>query len=266
MKTLIVPLDRSDRSEAALPVARAMADRTGADVVVVTATPDPPEGDEATYLTEAASSLDPIAARIEVTAAEPSVAKAIVAVAAGSTEPMLCMATHGRGALTQAAIGSTADAVLRLATEPVLLVGPSCDTTDLFRRGRLLVPLDGSVEAERVLPLAVTLAEQLELGVWLLRVVHPYDSGAAREIEELLDRPVQQLRAAGLEPHAEVMFSTSPGTCIAEHAETIDASLILMATHLRHGVARFVLGSATMSTVRAAPCPVVVTRAVVGTS
>lgn len=47
---------------------------------------------------------------------------------------------------------------------------------------------------------------------------------------------------------------------IREHAELVDADLIVMASHGRRGLARFFLGSTTERVLRGAPCPVLIVR------
>jgi nucleotide-binding universal stress UspA family protein len=170
------------------------------------------------------------------------------------------MATHGRGALLTAVLGSTADQVLRITTHPVLLVGPNCVPTELFGASRLVVPLDGSAASEMIVPVAIDIARQLGLAPWLLQVDVPFDEQMAREMDTVFERVASRFRAAALEPRTKLMFATDPGRSIANFAKTIGASMIAMTTHSGTGVRRLVLGSVAMATVRAARCPVLVLR------
>jgi nucleotide-binding universal stress UspA family protein len=45
---------------------------------------------------------------------------------------------------------------------------------------------------------------------------------------------------------------------IVEHAKEVGADAIVMATHGRSGISRWLLGSVTQKVLQAAPCPVVV--------
>jgi nucleotide-binding universal stress UspA family protein len=69
---------------------------------------------------------------------------------------VVVMATHGRGPVLRASLGSVADQVVRKGSAPVLLIRPEEDSPDVeltpappFQR--ILVPLDGSDLAETAL-------------------------------------------------------------------------------------------------------------------
>jgi len=89
---------------------------------------------------------------------------------------LIAMATHGRGGLNRLLYGSVAAATLAAAPVPVLLVRawlPEPPAIAFNPRPRLLVPLDGSVDSERALPLARELAATLGGELILLRAVAP---------------------------------------------------------------------------------------------
>jgi nucleotide-binding universal stress UspA family protein len=58
----------------------------------------------------------------------------------------------------------------------------------------------------------------------------------------------------------EVRVSPSPASTICEYAKEIHADLIIVGTHGRSGVSRFLMGSVAEHVVRLAPCPVLVVR------
>ncbi len=85
---------------------------------------------------------------------------------------LLVLATHGRSGLGRWRYGSVADAVLRHADRPLLLVPATCDRAwPRERSSRLLVTLDGSAFAEEALPPARTMAQLVGGEVVLLRAV-----------------------------------------------------------------------------------------------
>jgi nucleotide-binding universal stress UspA family protein len=259
MKTIIVPLDGHHPSEAAIPVARAIAERADADVALMSATRSTnQQAERVAYVTALADELSPVIARAEVVVTDRPVAEAILAIAHLVPDGVVCMRAHGRGPLGTAVLGSTALEVLEATTEPVILVGPGVTTERFGAVTRLLVPLDGSEEAEAIIPLAVDVARQLSLEPMLLRVIHPLDDEGARHLDTSLDRAVKTFEDAGFHPEVEVVFSSNTPVSIVGYAQTIGASLIAMSTHLRRGLPRAVLGNATMATVHAASCPVIV--------
>jgi nucleotide-binding universal stress UspA family protein len=75
---------------------------------------------------------------------------------------------------------------------------------------------------------------------------------------------LEKLRAIGEEHlpgvkcqfHARGAFFNEVATAITNTAKDLDVDLIIMKTHGRHGLARFIVGSVTEEVVRTAPCMV----------
>src|SRR5262249_52164400 len=87
---------------------------------------------------------------------------------------LIVMTTHGRSGLGRWLYGSVAEAVLARSLVPVLLVRSGMPTSDLSAEGgaqRVLLPLDGSPNAERALPAAANLARAIGAEILLARVV-----------------------------------------------------------------------------------------------
>lgn len=100
------------------------------------------------------------------------------------------------------------------------------------------------------------------------------DSSAARHTCELGATSVQSLeeqRAELLRHVDDTLSARDPGVSVVAHvaveaptlalthlAAALDASLIVVGTHGRHGVARWLLGSVAEAVVRMAECPVLV--------
>jgi len=85
------------------------------------------------------------------------------------------MGTHGRTGIKRWALGSTADKVARSFTCPVLLIRANADVPETIHLENILVPLDGSVQSETVLPYVADLAAKLKVKVNLLHIVEmPY--------------------------------------------------------------------------------------------
>jgi nucleotide-binding universal stress UspA family protein len=150
---------------------------------------------------------------------------------------------------------------------------------------RLLVPLDGSAEAELALPHAVSHARAYGASLLLIRVVpaaaaatpvtvelplegglpalgaltddaaNPDVIGAAIYLEDVAGR----IRAAGVEVEAVVREGAAATTILTE-AESGGADLLLIATEVRAGLARLVLGDVADELLRRAPCPIFYVR------
>jgi nucleotide-binding universal stress UspA family protein len=143
---ILVPLDGSDFSEAALPAARALAGTLaagpGADVRLLRVV-EPAGGglvgqqapafmsDPAAALAAADEYLESLAVAFRSEARAVSVdasagrpAETIAAAARDEAADVIVMATHGRGGLARVVLGSVAFDVLRRVTVPVLFVRP----------------------------------------------------------------------------------------------------------------------------------------------
>lgn len=127
---------------------------------------------------------------------------------------------------------------------------------------RVLVPLDGSPLADRILVQLRRLLAASDREAVLVTVV-PTDGDAAaveREQQDARDR-LAGLRDALVEQGALASIEVLAGDAteqIVAHAQRIGAELVVMATHGRTGLNRFVLGSVAESVIRACPVPVLV--------
>ncbi|HEY5626187.1 MAG TPA: universal stress protein, partial [Dehalococcoidia bacterium] len=165
MKNLLIALDGSQQSEAVLPIALTLARKceyhpvllsvweTGLQERLEGETPELMEltargtKDIEAYLHGLAPRLDEVdlSATVDVRAGHPAVE--IIGAAQDHSAGMIAMCTHGRRAIPGGRRGSVADKVLRSSSVPVLAVGPRAAVPEA-RMKRILVPLDGSADAE----------------------------------------------------------------------------------------------------------------------
>lgn len=135
----------------------------------------------------------------------------------------------------------------------------------------VLVPLDGSKEAERALQYAREIGAQ---NVRALRVeLNPADGGLPMDLptsqaillaehkacESYIDDLTQRLEKEGV-PFTPSLRLGDPARCILEEADEHPTDLIVMTTHGRTGLRRFLLGSVAEKIARHAPCPVLLVR------
>jgi nucleotide-binding universal stress UspA family protein len=136
---------------------------------------------------------------------------------------------------------------------------------------RMLVPLDGSETAETVLPYARTLARTLKIPVDLIKVIEIHTHGAAeknryldmlikdavRNSQEYLNRIAKTFSVASVK--CAVEKTASEEVIIANAA--LDNNLIVMSTHGRSGVKRWLLGSIAEKVLHGASNPILLVRA-----
>jgi nucleotide-binding universal stress UspA family protein len=137
---------------------------------------------------------------------------------------------------------------------------------------RMLIPLDGSETAEKVLPYARALAGSCKIPVELLGVIEisRYASGErARYLDTLIDAAIRRnqeyLKRVAKTFSGDSVESTVEGGAPAETIITKAAenkgTLITMATHGRSGLKRWLLGSVAEKVLRGASNPTLLVRA-----
>ena len=136
---------------------------------------------------------------------------------------------------------------------------------------RLLVPVDGSDAAMLALEEAMTLADQLNASIHSLYAVDP---GRAHGFttEDLVLAALEDEGEAALadvrercQAHGVPVETTiergHPSDAILDYATDNGMDLVVMATHGRRGLDRFLLGSVTEHVIRHATVPVLTVRA-----
>jgi nucleotide-binding universal stress UspA family protein len=86
---------------------------------------------------------------------------------------LLVLGTHGRGGLEKLALGSVAEEVLRLASCPVLTVGPKCPPcrSEVAKFNPIVFATDFDSDCGRAFPVALQLAEDCGAKLVLLHMV-----------------------------------------------------------------------------------------------
>jgi nucleotide-binding universal stress UspA family protein len=193
------------------------------------------------------------------------------------------LASHGRGPVARAWLGSVADRFVRTSSAPVLLVraadeAPEPDLASDLPLTRVLVPVDGSRRSEAALEPATELAGPDGVEYTLLRVVEsPHALGSLwfPHAVELTEEQVESVRDAAqgeadatartladrgyaVEPIVE--FGAPVAAVVLDVAARRTPDLIAISTHGRGGVRRLLLGSVADKVVRGAECPVLVVR------
>lgn len=294
------PLDGSPLAESALPYALALGDAMNVPITLVHAVPLPQlsldyqlrydAAEEATLLARAGDMLEARAQSLRigtrrvatyVAAGDP--AEEIVRYSERSTGRCIAMATHGSGGMLHWAFGSVARKVLTTATVPTLVVRPRAAPerpNEPATIRNIFVPLDGSDLARDALPLVKELAIPLGAAVTLAHIVpiptgmyldasyapmmaQSYlDEALAAEREAAvtdLDATAEILKEAGIVATA-VVQSGSPANMLLDLLAGGRYDLVVMSSHGRTGVKRWVLGSVAERLVEAAHTPVLIVR------
>ena len=295
---ILAPLDGSVTAERALPCARYLAARLKTPVELLAVVDigeiamtigsekasflDTMIGEAVRHLTEylrgiATSFVD---ANVSCSVEKGKPEDVIIERAAADKSILIAMASHGRSGLNRFLLGSVAEKVLRGTANPLLLIRATSENTTAGDASfdSVVVPLDGSDLAERVLPTVVEMAKRFDVGVKLFRAYHiPYSAygdgwAVAEGIDELLttvrdeaedylNKKAEELKKLGV---AKVACITKEGFAadeIIKLGRSSADSLIAMGSHGRSGMKRWVMGSVAEAVVRHSAVPVLVVRA-----
>jgi nucleotide-binding universal stress UspA family protein len=128
---------------------------------------------------------------------------------------------------------------------------------------RILVPLDGSSLAEQAIPVAARLARASAGSLVLCRAVPElggYAAGAdALEAESYLTQMVQSPQLAGLTTQATAPGGP-PAGAILQAVSDFGADTVIMNSHGRSGLSRWLLGSVAERVARSSPVPMLIVR------
>lgn len=246
------------------------------------------------YLAEIAVSCElegiPVESVIQLGPAVPS----ILEVAQASLTDLIVMCSHSYTGLTRRIMGSVAEKLAREASVPLLVLRedgpvPGEMHPEDARPLRALVPLDGSPHAKAALEPAAFLLSALagpDRGVLhLVRVVQPTSTNleeggmltATEKARRYLSATVEHIREGHVAPsvsqlNLDITWSVAVETYVADAlvraAEDARASeetnvlsgsdLIALATHGRHGLQRWVMGSVTAHVLRDTKLPLLI--------
>ncbi len=285
-KKILVPLDGSALAEQILPYVRLFSTVGNVpvellwvnDVIAITHWPWR-SGQE--YLRQVRAKYLSSHQEISSLEAEGSAAEAIVVRAESEPDTLIAMATHGMSGLSRWLIGSVAGKVAQSAKNPLLLVRPAenVDPTAPITINTIFVPLDGSALAEKALRYAVPLARKLKLNAQLLRVYslpreafivadgviaqgpEQFRDVVRQEAENYLVGKVDTLRAEGLHNVVGTALEGDAANEIIDIAANTASDLIVMSTHGRSGMGRWLLGSVAQKVVQHSRTPVLLIRA-----
>ena len=269
---IVVPLDGSKLAEIALPYAEEIAARTGRDIVLLSVT-EFADSDFRNYLKNIADHARNNTSKfseqgnnkevdIYITTREGNPAESIVDFTQKWGHNLIVMATHGRSGIGRWAIGSVADKVVRAVTNSsVFLVrgnnaGPAVHQKSLLKK--VLVPLDGSVPSQSIIPFIQQLATKLALDLTFFQVL---SSEVERETDAksyLKDR-CRELEGQGIVASCQVRTG-SPADSILDFADELEVDLIAMSTRSKNSMTPWSIGSVAQKVLLGGNTPLMLVR------
>jgi len=297
IKKILVGVDFSPESEAAVRQALNIARHAGAEICLLhvgvipegpSGLPDAVAGTASAYtkvvreqLAEDRSALEELRERIAGQGCDVShmvvdgfADTALVEAAGEIGADLIALGTHGRTGIKRFLLGSVAERVVRLAPCNVLVARAGNEAPGGYRK--ILVPTDFSPTAARALDAGLAVAGPEAtidlLHCWQLPPLSGMYYAPVKAVDDVYDEVRKSIRAS-VDAAAEKLLEERAGSAakLAFHAveespahgiqEWIEAhqhDLVVTGSHGRRGVRRFLLGSVAESTVRHAPCSVLV--------
>jgi nucleotide-binding universal stress UspA family protein len=195
-------------------------------------------------------------------------AEAILAAAEKEKAGLIVLGSRGLGPVKELLLGSVSHRVVSHAACPTLVVN-----RPMRSLRRILMAVQGSEDAEALTKFlaAKPFKEPVEITVvTVLPAAQPLFPPGFAKIDELIEKAVVGARAfveetasalSKLQYHAKgYILMGAPALAILQEASASDPDLILMGSHGRRGVTRFLLGSVSHAVLHRAPCPLLIVR------
>ena len=254
---ILVPLDGSPLAETAVPIATQLAKQFQTTLTFLSVTDAATQTTQKAYLAGMAAQWHNGSRAIQTAVQSGPIAKTIEQTAVTRKASLIVMSTRGHSGVKRLLLGSVAGQVLQHVTLPVLLLPPTCEETAVSTQFRkILITLDGSKYAERVLPYALPIAQKFGSELLLLTVPQRHTQETlGLKMQQYLDSVAAFCNNLGILANVCLTGDDPAKTAIQISLEK-NIDLIMLATHGRGGLQRLLLGSVADEIVRHANCPV----------
>jgi nucleotide-binding universal stress UspA family protein len=146
---------------------------------------------------------------------------------------------------------------------------PAIDNQIALSLDKIVVATDFTPESEKALAYASALALQYASRITLAHVIDlsvttPYpDTVVGLPLDELhrgsaesMERSLDNLGSEGITAQGKILEARDPASAVVDLS--VDADLLVVGTHNRHGLAKLILGSCSEGILRSAHCPVMI--------
>ena len=238
VRAVVVPVDGSDESTRAIPLASMLAAVLDSELVVVSVVSD--------FRNEAAALVDRLHDQLQelpATVERRIVQSATVVrtLAEESAGGLVCIATTAEPFDDEGFRHSVTDSLIAAATSPVIVLGPKCD--DTVSIDRVVVAVDPSHDQEGLAYWSTRLGYDMKVPV---DFVHVTDSETDTGEVRAEDSKVRTLVPGSGQSVAECLI------------ETADGALLAMGSHGRTGFRRLIQGSVGAAVIPHSGVPVLI--------
>ncbi len=275
---ILLPLDGSDIAERALAYGEELAGKFGSEMVLYHVHSQEHQPQERMFHVYLDSTAESLRNRMNIKVKISTIVEAGEAtenicnfVNRNNIDLVVMTAVSSTGFKVGKLLGSVTDHICRNVPIPVMLIRPNSvkspsPNDQLFKR--VLVPLDGSELSNLALPIAEELTARLKLSTTLFQManmIRLYDSGygvvaypnytAINEQEKErvttdLNTLKESLKKKGLDVTSTVISGFDAAYEIIEICKKADIDLVVMSTHGRTGLGRWVFGNVAEKVLR----------------
>lgn len=280
---ILVPLDGSELAERVVAPALHLAESMNSAVTLLTVITHKPNEDPGLlakavqtgafeadlYLRSVKKKFMPALVTIETAVITGKPENAIIQFAQENAFDLIVMSTHGRSGISRWSFGRVAHKVLRRAPCPTVILRSEKEIkSQEFKR--VLLPLDGSPLAERVLESAQIMADHLAVELLLMRVVEPGLFYGFGHDDAEIEQEQQQAQAYLAEVERNLKEQGIPVTShvavgqvadqIVDYAKAEAVDLIIVSSRGDSGFDAWMFGSVAEKVMKGAPCAILVIR------
>jgi nucleotide-binding universal stress UspA family protein len=232
--SVVVPIDSSGAGDRALPIATALARRSGLLIELVSVVPPDryPEA-ETWHLEERVGRLG-LGPHVTTVVRHEHAGTAISEHLSGRDGALLVLATTARAAVDEAHAGSVSEYVLATLCQPVLLVGPGVDVGHPLTAPALVAAVDGFDLVAAALPVIESWTRTFRGPAPRLVEVIPFvpaiASHAGRRLEAArVQACVDRLASVGVEAEGDVLYGDDATTALAADADQVPDAVLVVA-------------------------------------
>jgi len=290
---ILVPLDGSALAERVLPHVISLVNVFNSHVTFLRVVERPPEEgvrravaplrwqfrltEAREYLSQLTVRIPKLRTRAGSVLQQGVAAETIIRYAASAEVDLIVLSSHGHSGLSEWNISSVVQKVVSRVSIPTLIIrayhSPR-SITQAVRYDRILVPVDGSLRAEYVVPLVIPLASAHKSRVIFAHVVSrpevPRHTPLTQEEHNLVERIVELNRAAGaryleqlkartpLDTHTRLLVENDVPLALHRLVDEEQIDLVVLSAHGYTGEPRWPYGSVALNFIAYGTTPLLI--------
>ena len=262
---ILLPLDLSEASEIVVPYASELAGKFGSELILYHVRPPEREDLEHLFMDYLNRQAETIKQNIKKNASKE--VNVTIKIAAGAPEQNICelinsnkidlvimASVSSSGLKIGKTLGSVVDHICHTVPVPVMLIRPRRAqlTGKRLLFNNLLLPLDGSILSKLAVPVAEQVIES--------NYASANEAEESRVLAELMTVE-EELKENGITVGHRITSGIDAAKEIIQISKDVDANLIVMSTHGRSGLNRWMMGSVAEKVLRYGDVPLLLVNA-----